>query len=567
MLKIIKRLSLSSVIAAISFLLVQIVCALYLPYLTADIVNKGLITGDISYIWSQGYLMIALSVGSLLGALVNTLIFSRVSYKLGGELRSDIYRKVLSFSNYEFDKFGASSLMTRNTNDVTQVQNLVEMGLKFVILSLAMLVGGILMTALLSPVLALIYLGVVPFLAAAAFVVYRFASPLYAKMQKLLDTLNRFFREGLTGAKVIRAFNNEDKEYEKYRASNREYTRAAITAGTIMSVFVPLITLLISLSTLLIVWIGGTSVAAGTVQIGSIMSAISYAVQILMGFGMMTQVILSIPRGQISAARINEVLDMPLSVKDPQLPSEPEKGTFCFEQVDFRYPGAVRKTLENINLKVEEGQTLAIIGSTGEGKSSLVNLIARLYDVEKGCVKIGGIDVRELSQTKLHGLVSLAPQKSTLFMGTIRENMLLSKPNASDEDIWAALEMASAMEFVTSLDKDVEKSGGNFSGGQKQRLCIARTLLKDAKLYIFDDSFSALDFKTDTLVRAAMKEKLKCAITVIVAQRVSTVMNADLIAVLDHGKLAGLGTHEQLRASNPIYQQIIDSQFYKEVAV
>lgn len=567
MLKIIKRLSASSVIAAITFLLAQIICALYLPYLTADIVNKGLITGDISYIWSQGYLMIALSVVSLLGALVNTLIFSRVSYKLGGELRSDIYRKVLSFSNYEFDKFGASSLMTRNTNDVTQVQNLVEMGLKFVILSLAMLVGGILMTALLSPVLALIYLGVVPFLAAAAFVVYRFASPLYAKMQKLLDTLNRFFREGLTGGKVIRAFNNEDKEYGKYRASNREYTRAAITAGTIMSVFVPLITLLISLSTLLIVWIGGTSVAAGTMQIGSIMSAISYAVQILMGFGMMTQVILSIPRGQISAARINAVLDMPLSVQDSQLPSVPEKGTLCFEQVDFRYPGAIRKTLENINLKVEEGQTLAIIGSTGEGKSSLVNLIARLYDVEKGCVTIGGVDVRELSQTKLHGLVSLAPQKSTLFMGTIRENMLLGKPEATDEEIWAALEMASATEFVTSLDKDVEKSGGNFSGGQKQRLCIARTLLKDAKLYIFDDSFSALDFKTDTLVRAAMKDKVKNAITIIVAQRVSTVMNADLIAVLDNGKLAGLGTHEQLRASNPIYQEIIDSQFYKEVAV
>ena len=567
MLKIIKRLSPSSVIAAITFLLVQIVCALYLPYLTADLVNKGLITGDISYIWSQGYLMIALSVGSLSGALVNTLIFSRVSYKLGGELRSDLYRKVLSFSKYEFDKFGASSLMTRNTNDVTQVQNLVEMGLKFVILSLAMLVGGILMTALLSPALALVYLGVVPFLAVAAFAVYRFAGPLYAKMQKLLDTLNRFFREGLTGAKVIRAFNNEDKEYEKYRASNREYTRAAITAGTIMSVFVPLITLLISLSTLLIVWIGGTSVAAGTMQIGSIMSAISYAVQILMGFGMMTQVMLSIPRGQISAARINAVLDMPLSVQDPQLPSEPEKGTLCFEQVDFRYLGAIRKTLENINLKVKEGQTLAIIGSTGDGKSSLINLIARLYDVEKGCVTIGGLDVREISQTKLHGLVSLAPQKSTLFMGTIRENMLLGKPDATEEEIWAALEMASATEFVVSLDDVVEKSGGNFSGGQKQRLCIARTLLKDAKLYIFDDSFSALDFKTDTMVRAAMKEKLRNAITIIVAQRVSTVMNADLIAVLDNGKLAGLGTHEQLRVSNPVYQEIIDSQFYKEVAV
>jgi ABC-type multidrug transport system fused ATPase/permease subunit len=563
---ILKRLPPALVTAAIVCLLVQIGGSLYLPYVTADIINKGVMTGNVSYIWSKGISMMALSFCSLLGALGNVLIFSQVSYKLGGELRSEMYRKVLSFSKYEFDQFGASTLMTRNTNDVMQVQNLVEMGLKFILLSLSMLVGGIVMTALLSPKLALIYLAAVPFLAAAAFVVYRFASPLYARIQQLLDTLTMFFREGLTGVKVIRAFNSEDKEYKKYKTANEEYTKTAIRAGTVMSLFFPLIILLISLSTIGVVWIGGKAVAAGTMEIGSIMGAIGYAVQILMGFGMIANVILAISRSQISAARINEVLSMPLYINDPTNSSEPDKGALCFEQVDFRYPGAEKKTLENISLTVKEGQTLAIIGSTGDGKSSMVNLIGRLYDVEKGRITIGGTDIRALSQAKLHEVVSMAAQKSILFMGTVRENMLLSKQDATDDEIWAALTMASAAEFITGLDQVVAKNGGNFSGGQKQRLCIARTLLKDAQIYIFDDSFSALDIKTDVQIRTAMKAKLKAAITVIVAQRISTVINADVIVVLEKGKFAGFGSHEQLSLSNSVYQEIMDSQYYKGVA-
>lgn len=571
MLKIVRRLPIVVSLIAITFLFIQIVCALWLPLVTADIVNIGIKTSDVDFIWSKGYLMIALSVAAMVGGICNAYLFSKISYKLGGELRSDLYRKVLRFSKHEFDKFGTASLITRNTNDVTQVQTLVENGLKLLIQAPALLIGGIIMTGLLSKALALIFFCTVPFIGVSYFVIYRFASPLYEKMQHLLDNLNQFFREGLTGVKVIRAFGKESQEYEKYKAVSREYTKSYIAAGTIMSLSVPLVTMLISLATVIIVWIGGKGASSGTIEIGTIMGAISYSLQILMGFEMLTTVILSIPRGQISAKRIYEVLDMPISINDPNGAKKAGKGALTFDNVDFRYQSAKRKALENISFTVNKGQTLAIIGSTGDGKSSLVSLIPRLYDVEKGCVKIGGTDIRKLEQKTLHDLVSFSPQKSTLFFGTVRSNMLVGKPDATDEEIWAALEMAHATEFILTLpnglDSGVEKGGGNFSGGQKQRICIARALLKNAVIYIFDDSFSALDFKTDGEVRRAMGRKLKDAITIIVAQRVGTVMDADMIAVLDNGKLAGLGTHEQLKVSCPVYQEIINSQFYKEEAV
>lgn len=572
MLKIIKRLPPVQTLLAIAFLFVQIAGTLYLPYLTAGIVNNGVADGDTAFIWSQGIWMIALSLVSLAGAVLNTLLFSRIAYKLGEELRSDVYRKTLKFSKNEYDQFGASSLITRNTNDVTQVQTLVEMGLKFLIMAPVQLIGGILMTWMLAPPLALVFLAVIPFLALAYFVIYRFASPLYAKMQVLMDRLNLTFKEGLTGVKVIRAFRKEAFEYAKYNGANEEYARASITAGTIMSFFIPVITLLVSLATLVMVWVGGKGVMAGTMEVGAIIGAISYGAQILTGFAMLTQVVLSIPRGQTSAKRINEVLNLPLSIEDPMIAGEQDSDehSLTFEDVDFRYLGAERKTLSGIRFTVYGGQTLAIIGSTGDGKTSLVNLISRLYDVERGHVRLNGADVRDLPQKVLRDKVSFAPQASMLFFGTIRSNLLVGKPNATDAEIWAALDMAQATEFVRSLDKGldsvVERAGGNFSGGQKQRLCIARALLKDADVYVFDDSFSALDFKTDAAVRSAMLGKVKDAITVIVAQRVSTVMSADIIAVMDGGMLAGLGTHEELNASSPLYRQIIDSQVYKEVA-
>lgn len=571
MLKFIKRLSPGLMILGIVFVFIQVASMLYMPYITADIVNIGVMGGNISYIWSKGFLMIGMTVLYLFSAALQLYLFSKMSFKLGSDLRADIFRKTLNFSKHEFDKLGTSSLVTRSTNDVTQVQNLVEMICKYLFFSLVVLFGGIFMTYLLSPVLSLIYLGAVPFLAISYYVIYRFANPLYEKMQKLLDALNRFFREGLTGVKIIRAFAKEEQEYEKYKAANREYTHTSVTAETIMSVFIPLITMLISMTAVIITWVAGKGINAGTMEVGAIIGAVGYAVAILRGFGMLTTVVLAIPRGRVSAKRINEVLDMPLSITDPLSDSERvigHGGTLTFEKVDFRYQGASMRTLMGVDFNVRQGQTLAIIGSTGAGKSSLVNLLSRLYDVENGCIRIGGIDVREFKQKELHNLVSFSPQKATMFLGTVRSNMLLSEPDATDNEIWAALDIAQATEFVRELpkglDSAVEKAGGNFSGGQKQRLCIARTLLKNASIYVFDDSFSALDFKTDANVRAAMRSKLCNAITVIVAQRISTVMDADMIAVLDNGKLVGLGTHEKLKESNPVYQEIIDSQFHKE---
>jgi ABC-type multidrug transport system fused ATPase/permease subunit len=571
LLKIIKRLPVAKTALALIFLFVQIGCTLYLPYITADIVNKNVMTGDIASIWPKGGLMIGLSVLSLVGALLNTLFFSKISYYLGAELRADVYGKVLKFSKNEFDKFGVSSLITRTTNDVTQVQTLVEMGLKFLLLAPAYLIGGILLTALLNVRLGLIFLCVVPFLVISYLIINRFANPLYSKMQKTLDSLNRFFREGLTGVKVIRAFGKEDAEYEKYKSANREYTKASISAGTIMSFFIPVITMLISFSALVVVWVSGKGIANGSIAVGDMIGAISYSALILMGFGMLTVVILAVPRGQTSAKRINEVLDTPLSIEDAADPAPAGKElSLTFENVDFRYNGADIQTLSGIDFTVRAGQTLAIIGSTGAGKSSLVNLISRLYDVEKGKISINGADVRDIPQAALRRVVSFAPQTSTLFFGTIRSNLLVGKPGATDEEIWAALDMAQASEFVKTmpngLDSTVEKAGGNFSGGQKQRLCIARTLLKDADIYVFDDSFSALDFKTDAAVRSSMKAKLKDKISVIVAQRIGTVMNSDLVAVLNKGSLVGLGTHDELKESCSVYKEIIDSQIYKEVA-
>lgn len=571
MLKIMKHLSAGMVIAGIAFLFIQVIGMLYLPYITADIISNGVVAGNASYIWSKSLIMIGMSALYFAGAISSTCLFSKISYKLGRDLRADIYRKGLSFSKYEFDKIGTSSLITRSTNDVTGVQTLVEMSCKSLIFALAVLIGGIVMSYRLSPVLSLVYMGLVPFLLIVYYVIYRFANPLYAKIQKLLDSLNLFFKEGLTGVKVIRAFTKEEQEYEKYKGVNREYTYTSIRAETIMGIFTPLITMLISLTAVIITWVAGKGVAAGTMEVGVIVGAVGYSLFILRGFGVLTTVILAIPRGLVSAKRINEVLDMPLSITGPPSGTKPtasRSGTLTFENVDFRYPGTKENALEGINLNVRQGQTLAVIGSTGAGKSSLCNLLPRLYDVEKGCIRIGGIDIRDFQQAELHDLVSFSPQKIALFLGTIRSNMLLGKPDATDDEIWAALDIAQATEFVRildlGLDSAVEKAGGNFSGGQKQRLCIARTLIKKADIYVFDDSFSALDFKTDAMVRSAMGYKLCDAITIIVAQRINTVMNADMIAVLDNGKLAGCGNHEELKKSNPIYQEIVDSQFYKE---
>lgn len=513
-------------------------------------------------------LMILLTLLSLGGQIMNTYLSSRIAYDFSMRLRQDIYTKVLQFSKYEYERFGTSSLITRNTNDVTQVQSLVEMGLKFLIIAPLYLLGGIGLTYSLSPKLSLIFIAVIPFLTAGTILIYKFANPLYEKMQKWIDRLNLLFREGLTGVKVIRAFNRQAEDYNKYQTANLEYTKTAIAAGTIMSAFTPFITLLLNLTTVIILWVGAGSVSQGTMEVGTIMGTISYSAQILMGFAILTNVILAIPRGQISIQRIHEILHTPLSIGEPEVPALPDNSSLKLEHVDFRYPGAKKQALTGIQLNVQTGQTLAIIGSTGSGKSSLVNLLNRLYDVDNGTIRMADVDIRDIPLEELHSRISLAPQRSTLFMGTICDNMKMANPVATDAEIWQALDLACATEFVIGLpdglDSTVEKNGGNFSGGQKQRLSIARTLLKPADIYIFDDTFSALDYKTDAAVRAGMKRHLVGAIVIIIAQRVSTVIAADQIAVLDDGRLTGVGTHEQLLADNSVYQEVVESQIYRE---
>jgi ATP-binding cassette subfamily B protein len=561
-----------SLIVAITFLILQVLCDLYLPNLTADIVNNSIIAGKISYIFSQGGIMILVSIVGLISAEINTYISSRVSYKLGKELRSDIFQKVQNFSNHEFDKIGTASLITRNTNDVTHVQNLVEMVLKFLTMAPIYLFGGIIMTCKLSPSLSKIFIISIPIIIVIYFVVLHFSTPLFEKLQEKIDALNLIFREGLTGIKVIHAFNKEKWEYDRYEKNNDEYTVLSIKVNTLVGTLLPVVTLIMSLVGIAIIWIGGHYVAHGSVKVGTILAVITYSTQILMSLTMLINVVSSIPRGQTSAKRIDEVLEMHNSIDNPGdndlFLKKGSQISLQFKDVGFRFEGAKQNALEGINLSIKQGQTLAIIGSTGSGKSTLTNLISRFYDVSHGAVLINEVDVRNISKESLHKIISLVPQKSTLFFGTLRDNMKLGNPNAADCEILEALSLAQGAEFVErmykGLDSNVEKNGGNFSGGQKQRLCIARAILKKADIYIFDDSLSALDFKTDFKIRAAIRKQMADKITVIVAQRISSVMNADIIAVLSEGKIVGLGSHEYLKNTNKVYREIIASQFEKE---
>ncbi|GAY73339.1 ABC transporter ATP-binding protein [Lentilactobacillus kosonis] len=565
----IKRLPIFQTIIAILFLLVQSATSLYLPYITARIINNGIAKGNTNYIWLQGVIMIGVAIIGLIGSMLSSWLFVKISYTVGGEIRSDLYRKILSFSKAEFDIFGSASLITRNTDDVNQIQTLIQTGTQFLLMAPIQMIGGIIMTWVLSPRFAMVFIIAIPFLVIIFAVIYKKVSPIYGKIQFFLDKLNLTFREGLTGIHVIRAFNKETSEFEKYSNLNKAYAKNSVVAGTIMGFFIPALSLILNFAALFIVWLGAQFVTNGTMNVGNIVGAVSYSTQIISGFATISYIIMMIPRGQTSANRVNAVLNQPLSIDDNGVNAEESTDkSLVFENVDYRFEGAEKKALSDINFSVKSGQTLAIIGSTGDGKSTLVNLISRLYDVESGQVILNGANVKDISQEKLHDQISYVPQNTMLFFGTIRSNMLVGKPDATDDEIWQALEMAEAKGFVDALDNGLDsmvaKAGDNFSGGQKQRLCIARALLKQADVYVFDDSFSALDFKTDTAVRYNMKTRTDSAMTIIVAQRISTITTADIIVVLDQGTVAGLGTHEELKESNPVYQQIMKSQSYQE---
>ncbi|MFD1471511.1 ABC transporter ATP-binding protein [Companilactobacillus mishanensis] len=561
------RLNIWQVVGSILFMIVQVVASLYLPNITADIVNNGIAKGQTGYIVQAGMKMIFVSVITVIASICNVFLASQASQGLGRNLRSDLFRKVLFFTHDEFDNFDTSSLTTRTTNDVMQIQNVIIMVLRMMIMAPILLVGASIMAYQKNAEMTKIFIVVIPALVIVVGIVMYFAVPLFKAMQKKTDRLNLIFREGLTGVRVIRAFRQDTFEQNRFKDANEDYTHNAIKVYTIVALMAPFVTLIMSGTNIGITWLGAHYIANQTMQVGNLIAFMTYAMQILMSFMILSLIFVLIPRASASAARINEVFDTESQIDTVAKPAKiKDEVSLEFNDVNFRYLGAERLALSNINFKVDSGQTLAIIGGTGSGKTTMINLIPRFYDSETGVVSLNGTDVKALNSADINEQVAMVPQKAVLFKGTIKSNMLYGKADATDDEIWHALEVAQAAEFVKELDGQldavVEQGGDNFSGGQKQRLAIARALVKDASIYVFDDSFSALDFKTDLNLRTALKadEKIQQSVVVIVGQRISTVADADQIVVLDNGKMVGLGTHEELKENNKTYQEIIESQ-------
>lgn len=556
-------------LGAVIFMVIQITSDLYLPTLTSDIIDKGVTKGDTSYIMHVGLIMIGISLIGIVASVFNTLIASREAQKLGKRLRSEIYEKVEFASHTEFEKIGTASLITRTTTDVNQIQMVSQMFLRLMINAPITLIGASVLAYSRDPELTKIFLYIMPALIIIVGGIMYFAVPLFKSLQLKTDKLNLVFREGLTGVRVIRAFNQTIFEEKRFDDANKDYTQTAIKVNTLMSFLLPIVTLIISITNVSIVWFGGHNVAEGSLEVGTMMAFMTYAMQILMSFMMMTMIFIFVPRAQASAVRINEVLDLKNDIENKNEVKElTGDKNLLFHDVEFSYPGAEKAAITQIDVSVKSGETLAIIGGTGSGKTTLINMIPRFYDVTKGSLKVNNQNVKEVDQVSLRDRIGFVPQKAVLFTGTIRSNMLYGFPEATEDDIWKALEIAQAKEFVLELseglDSIVEQGGSNFSGGQRQRLCIARALIKPADIYIFDDSFSALDFKTDALLRKALKESVTESIVVIVAQRISTVVEADTILVLDNGAMVGKGNHQELKETNETYQEILTSQLREE---
>ncbi|HAB0009669.1 TPA_asm: ABC transporter ATP-binding protein [Listeria monocytogenes] len=571
MMKLMKRLKpyWLSITAVLVLTFGQVIGQLYLPTLMSNIIDKGVVTGDTDYIWSTGMKMLLISFASVILSVIVVYLASRISMGFGKELRDKIFTKVEDFSLQEFDKVGTSSLITRTTNDVVQIQNVLYMMMRLMVMAPIMLLGGIIMAVGRDAKLSLIFVVVLPLLLLLVVILGGKAMPMFKSLQKKMDKLNRVIREGLTGIRVVRSFNRNEDELEKFEEANADYATTAIKVNRLLSLMSPLMMLLMNLTSIAIVWIGSIFIGNGDMQVGDLMAFIQYAMQIMMSFMMLSAVFIMIPRAGASAERINEVLDMNAEILNPENPkTSTPPAKLSFEHVTFRYEGAEKPVIEDITFEANAGETIAIIGSTGAGKSTLINMIPRFYDVESGVVKINGIDVREMDQSSLRQKIGLVPQKAVLFTGTIASNMRYGKEDATDEEIWEALRTAQAENFVSKLANGlgsrVEQGGNNFSGGQKQRLSIARSLIRKPEIYIFDDSFSALDFKTDANLREALKAETTEAVTLIVAQRITSVVNSDQIIVMNEGKIAGIGTHEELKESNQIYQEIMRSQLSEE---
>ncbi len=550
----------------IVLLFVQVLSDLYLPTLMANIVDHGIVNKDVNYILRVGGFMLLVAAGGTLCAIIATFLSSKTAVGFGKILREKIFTKVESFSLHEFDKIGTATLITRTTNDVTQVQQVSVLILSMMISAPLTCIGGIIMAIQEDRGLTWVLLVSVPVLFAIIGIVLARGIPLFRLMQLKIDKLNLVLRENLTGIRVVRAFNRIDQEKKRFDNANLDLMNNSVKVNKIMAILMPMMMLIMNFTTIAIIWFGGIRINNGDMQVGSLMAFIQYATQILFSLLMLTMLFIMVPRAQASAVRINEVLDTDPEIKDPLKgkPASIQRGFVEFKDVSFSYPGAEQPAISNITFSATPGEITAIIGGTGSGKSTMVNLITRFYDVESGCVLVDGVDVREMSQESLRAKIGFVPQKTVLFSGTIAENIKYGREGATLDEIKHAVQVAQATDFVTGMeagfDHVIAQGGTNVSGGQKQRLSIARALIRKPEIYIFDDSFSALDFKTDAKLRAALKPEIAEATVFIIAQRVTTVMDADRIIVLDDGLIAGIGTHKELLNSCEVYREIVASQ-------
>ncbi len=548
----------------------QTLSSLYLPNLMSHIVDTGIIKGNIGYIVAIGGFMLAVTVLGGFASIFASLYAAKSSAGFGQILRTRVFSHVTQFTLQEFDQIGTSSLIVRTNNDIMQVQQLVNMMLRMMVMAPLTAMGGIIMAVYTDARLSWIIVVVMPILGLAIYLVLGKGIALFRAMQTKVDNLNRVVRENLTGVRVIRSFNRMDYEIQRFDGANQDLTDVSVRVYKIMAALMPLMIVIINLSTIAIVWFGSLRVNTGQLQIGSLMAFIQYVMQIMFAVMMVSMMAFMIPRGQASAARINEVLAINPEVTDPLNPKllEPGPGLVEFSHVTFSYPGAEEPAIADVSFTMRPGETTAIIGGTGSGKTALVSLIPRFYDVDSGIIRVDGVDVRDMTQATLRNKIGYVPQRATLFTGSVADNIRYGNLEASDAMVRHAADVAQATNFVVEFpdqfDAIISQGGNNLSGGQKQRLCIARAIVRHPEIYIFDDSFSALDYRTDSDLRSALKEELNDATLLIVAQRVSTVKDADQIIVLEEGRVVGMGTHSELLQSSPVYKEIVASQLSQE---
>lgn len=572
MLKIYRRLKPYSLqIAAITALVfLQVLADLYLPTVMSDIIDNGIMKEDVGYIWHEGLYMLLISGCGAACAVLASFLSSKVAMGLGRNLRNDIFEHIESFSLAEFDRFGSSTLVTRTTNDIVQIQTVTIMILSMILRAPIMYTGGVILAYSKDRRLTTLLLIVLPFVAVIIYLVAKFVIPLFRQVQKKIDKLNLVLTENLKGIRVIRAFNREAHEKKRFARANGDLTGTYIRVNRILALLMPAMMLLMEALMVGILWFGALRIDAGEMDLGALVAFLQYAMQIMFALVIMTMMFIMIPRAQAAADRVNEVLETEPSIRDV-----PEARAACsgrgfveFDRVSFRYQGAEEPALKDVSFRVKPGETTAIIGGTGSGKTTLVNLIPRFYEVESGRVLVDGADVRKLPQEELRAKIGFVPQKAVLFTGSVADNLRYGKDDANEEELLHAAQVAQADGFISGMEAGfgtmLSEGGLNLSGGQKQRLAIARAILRKPEIYVFDDSFSALDFKTDAKLRAALRKETGNATVIIVAQRVGSVMNADRIIVLDEGSVAGIGTHRELLRTCKVYREIVSSQLSQE---